>query len=59
MISRVKFIYTLFLLQLWRPNLLFEDQYHSEAESVVQWTEFSVIMESGPLADDISRVREG
>ena len=45
--------------QLWQPNLLFEDQYQSEARNERLWSDFLVIMESGPLADDITRVREG
>lgn len=45
--------------QLWQPNLLFEDQFQSEAQNTRQWSELSVLMQSDPLEDDITRVREG
>ncbi|KAF2363426.1 Low-density lipoprotein (LDL) receptor class A repeat [Trinorchestia longiramus] len=44
--------------ELWQPNLLFEDEYHSEATLELLTSNFQVVMESEPLADDITRVRE-
>ncbi|MPC50328.1 hypothetical protein E2C01_044156 [Portunus trituberculatus] len=44
---------------IWRPDLLFQDVVGTEAVTVLQWETFVAVMESKPLPDDITRVREG
>ncbi|XP_063871034.1 uncharacterized protein LOC135106185 [Scylla paramamosain] len=43
---------------IWRPDLLFQDVMGTEAMSKLQWETFVSVMESTPLPDDITRVRE-
>ena len=44
---------------IWRPELLFQDVMGTEAVNELQWETFVAVMESMPLPDDITRVREG
>ena len=44
---------------MWRPQLVFTEKGGSEVENLKQWEQFRVVMQSKPLRDDITRVREG
>lgn len=44
---------------IWRPEVIFEDWTMTEADTKLHWQTFVAVMESGPLPDDVTRVREG
>ncbi|XP_068246228.1 uncharacterized protein [Palaemon carinicauda] len=44
--------------QIWQPDFLFEDYTGSEADTILRWQTFVAVMQSGPLPDDVTRVRE-
>ncbi|XP_042864267.1 glycine receptor subunit beta-like [Penaeus japonicus] len=43
---------------IWRPEVIFEDSTMTEADTRLHWQTFVAVMESGPLPDDVTRVRE-
>ncbi|KAK7085404.1 hypothetical protein SK128_011916, partial [Halocaridina rubra] len=43
---------------IWQPEFLFEDFTGSEADVIKRWQTFVAVMQSGPLPDDITRVKE-
>lgn len=45
--------------RIWQPDFLFEDYTGSEADTILRWQTFVAVMHSGPLPDDVTRVKEG
>ncbi|KAK7072231.1 hypothetical protein SK128_020363 [Halocaridina rubra] len=43
---------------IWQPEFLFEDYTGSQADTIKRWESFVAVLQSGPLADDITRVKE-
>ncbi|XP_066957582.1 uncharacterized protein [Macrobrachium rosenbergii] len=44
--------------RIWQPDFLFEDYTGSEADTILRWQTFVAVMHSGPLPDDVTRVKE-